>query len=1087
MRRASLLLALAGPLAVPSFSATDEFESVTLSGMWSLALDPDDRGEQGLEVTAGDRSRRHEVWLPGSIQQQGWGEAPSATAEWTGSLREEEWSHPVYAPYREEARFKMPFWLQPDRVYVGAAWYERSITIPEAWAGQRVSLFLERTHWTSAAWLDGRELGTRDSLSVPHVYDLGDCEPGEHRLRLRIDNRLAHEVGVNAHSVSDHTQGNWNGVIGRIELHAMPRVRIDTLRVTPHAAARSASVEVAVENDSDSPAIVKIHWRATNEHAPSVERSVPYIILARSRISERITLELGEAAATWDEFHPQPYRLEVRVESEFGTHSRSTAFGLRDLAVDGTRFTINGRPIFLRGTLDCCIYPLTGYPPMDAAEWERILGRVREFGLNHVRFHSWCPPRAAFVAADRLGVYLQVEGPFWVNSGPRLGVADPIDGYVYDELDRILGEYGDHPSFLLMAYGNEPAGPGRGGAFLGPWLEHVRERDPRRLYTGGAGWPVIEENEYHNIPEPRLQQWGAGLGGPLNAEAPRTDRDYRAIVERLDAPIVSHEIGQWCAFPDFGEMAKYTGHLRPKNFEIFRDLLADHGLGHRERDFLMASGALQLLCYQEEIEACLRTPGLAGFQLLDLHDFPGQGTALVGVLDPFWDPKPYVTAERYRAFCSPTVPLARLEARTFRSGEVIEAALEVSHFGARDIEDAIVEWSVADDDEKALSTGRLGPLRLPTGQLTAVGALEIPVEVTAPTRATLRVHVKGTDAANEWGIWLYPREAEKVEPAGVYVAKRLDPDAEAVLQAGGTVLLFPRPATVRGGVAFGFSPGFWNYAWTDGQPPHTLGILVDPDHPVFDRFPTAAHTDWQWWEPLSGAGAMVIDELPRELEPLVQPIDTWFRSRRLATLFEARVGAGKLVVCTLDLESNLDQRPAARQLRDSLRAYLGSPEFEPHVDITTDSVRALFREPTAMERLGATIEEATSWHPGFEPHLAIDGDPATMWHTSWASALVEHPHAITVRLEEATVIAGLAYTPRATEENGKIARFFVHARTAEAEWGEPIVEGAFTRDVREQIVRFDSPVEANLVRLTILSSLNAQPHTAVAELRLLTQ
>ena len=152
----------------------------------------------------------------------------------------------------------------------------------------------------------------------------------------------------------------------------------------------------------------------------------------------------------------------------------------------------------------------------------------------------------------------------------------------------------------------------------------------------------------------------------VNAKPPETMTDYRDFVEQhKNAPVVSHEIGQWCVYPNLDEMTKYTGLLKARNFEIFQDQLERNGMLNQAHDFLMASGKLQALLYKEDIESALRTPGFGGFQLLDLHDFPGQGTALVGVLDPFWDSKGYITAEQYRRFAGPIVPLARLERRIF--------------------------------------------------------------------------------------------------------------------------------------------------------------------------------------------------------------------------------------------------------------------------------------------------------------------------------------------------------------------------------------------------------------------------------------
>jgi hypothetical protein len=303
---------------------------------------------------------------------------------------------------------------------------------------------------------------------------------------------------------------------------------------------------------------------------------------------------------------------------------------MREMGVDGTQFTLNGERIFLRGTLECAIFPRTGYPPTDVAAWRKILGAARAHGLNHLRFHSWCPPEAAFEAADEMGFLFQVEGPFWTHPGE----GDPLDTYIYEECDRILRAYGNHPSFAFMAYGNEPGGR-KHEAFLGELVEYWKAKDGRRLYTAAAGWPKIEASQYHVAYEPRVHSNYGGKGMRFSVEPFSSAMDYRDYVAQWDVPVVSHEIGQWCVFPNLDEIGKYTGPLKPRNFEIVRDMLAEQGMLDLARDFLLASGRLQTLCYKEEIEAALRTPGFGGFQLLDLHDFPGQGTALVGVLDPF--------------------------------------------------------------------------------------------------------------------------------------------------------------------------------------------------------------------------------------------------------------------------------------------------------------------------------------------------------------------------------------------------------------------------------------------------------------------
>ncbi|QDU71519.1 glycoside hydrolase family 2 TIM barrel-domain containing protein [Mucisphaera calidilacus] len=928
---------------------------VTLSGTWRVALDRKDAGLDAL--SRADPADRGTAWLPGAIQAQGFGDPPTIDSPWLADIRAKEWQRPEYDAYRSPERFKMPFWLQPQRVYVGPVVYERVVEIPQAWLGQRVDFVMERVHWVSEAWLDGRPLGRRESLSTPHAYTLGvvgneGLAPGEHTLTLRIDNRMAFGVGPNAHSVSDHTQGNWNGAIGSIALHARPVVAIDLVRVLPNTPARRAHVEVHVTNSSVKPADVRLHAEATCPAASSVETGTATRITANSRATHSMVLELGPDAALWSEFTPDRYELILTLESEFGRDTHVTAFGLREIAADDGRFTINGKPVFLRGTLDSQVYPRTGYAPTDEAAWERVFQRIKAFGLNHVRYHSWCPPRAAFHAADRLGLYLQVEGPFWVNQGPQLGLGQPIDQYVYDETDRILNAYGNHPSFVLMASGNEPDGPEQGGRFLRAWIERYKQKDPRRLYTSGAGWPLIDENQFHVAYQPRIQRWGEGLDSSINSRPPSTDSDYTDYVQSHKVPVIAHEIGQWCAFPDFDEMSKYTGPLKPKNFEVFRDLLARNGQAHMARRFLMSSGRLQLLCYKEEIEAALRTPGYGGFQLLDLHDFPGQGTALVGVLDPFWDPKPYVTASEYRSFCGPVTPLARLPRRVYTGGEALEASLQVAQFGATDLIGVDATWSLETSEGIVLASGAFGPLDLPAGALHDLGDIRVTLPSEQPTRATLRVDL--ADSANQWDVWIYPDHDAQPFPDDLIVTHHLDDAVIQELEAGGTVLLLLDATRLKGDVAFGFSPVFWNTAWTDNQPPHTLGIHLDPEHPAFRFFPTRHHTDWQWWDligyPDARAGAMLIDHLPPDLEPVVRPIDTWFRSRRLAALFEARVGEGRLMVCSFDLTTDLDQRPAARQLRRSLITYMRSKAFSPSVDVDPAAINKLLRDTDAQPK-----------------------------------------------------------------------------------------------------------------------------------------
>jgi len=941
-------------------AAASKVDTISLSGQWRFELD---RADAGWAQRWFERTLPGKVTLPGSLPAQGIGDDVTVETRWTGGIEDRSWfTAPQYEKYRQPGNVKVPFWLQPDKYYAGAAWYQRDIEIPAQWKDRRVVLALERPHWETHVWLNGARIGFNNSLSTPHEYDLGRPAPGKHRLTIKVNNGPVVDIGENSHGITDHTQGNWNGIAGRIELRATSPVWIEDVQVTPDVARRSALVDVRLGNATGKrgKGIVRI-WKGSAKSSPfpwvalgvswdadknDYEPDYPSLPPASSAspISQhgRVKMEVryGDGASLWDEFSPALQQMIVELKGDSADDTRMIAFGLREISAAGTQLAVNGRKTFMRGTLECGIFPKTGHPPTEVAEWKRIIGVAKAHGLNLMRFHSYCPPEAAFAAADELGFYLQVE-TCWPNQSTTLGDGKPVDRWVYDETGRILKAYGNHPSFILMASSNEPGGK-NSSAFVAQWVKHCAALDPRRLFTGGSGWPQLPENQFHVTSDPRIQAWGSGLKSRINARPPETATDYRDYIAKRSVPVISHEIGQWCVYPNFDEMPKYTGYLKPKNFEIFRDLLAAHNMSGQARQFLLASGKLQTLCYKEDIESALRTPGMGGFELLDLHDFPGQGTALVGVLDPFWEEKGYVTAAEYRRFCNGTVPLARLTKRVFTADEKLEAGIEVAHFGPSPLNNAAAAWKLAGDGGKAVASGRLPARNVPIGNGIALGNINIPLrDIPAPRRYKLVVSLGGFE--NDWEVWIYPAQVDTQPPAGVTIVEQLNDDARAALDAGGKVLLLAPPERVKNvspdEVKLGFSSIFWNTAWTHRQAPTTLGILCDPKHPAHAEFPTDFHSNWQWWYLVTRAAPMILDDLPAGLQPTVQVIDDWFTARKLGLVFEARVGKGRLVVCSIGLD---DTNPVARQFRRSLLRYMAGDRFQPAQQLNLSTLEALF-------------------------------------------------------------------------------------------------------------------------------------------------
>lgn len=909
-QRWTLVIVALGVFCSAGLAADTGAGVVPLQGEWGFRLDPNHTGLQAGWFKAALPDR---ITLPGSTDEAGYGTRNNRTPDLN--------------------------WLSRIYEYAGPAWYQREIDIPAAWKGKRVTLVLERCHWETRVWVDDREADMQDSLCVAHIHDLGtDLAPGKHRLTLRVDNTLKYNMGDAAHSTSEQTQTNWNGVVGRIELRANDPVWVEAIQVYPDIEKKAAKARVSIRNATGKPARGQVTLQAAAPGGEGRSAALRVDFAANEAMtSVEGEVAIGEGVRLWDEFSPSLYEMTASLSAEGDAgrfaDARTVTFGMRKLGIaDGKQFTLNGRKIFIRGTLECCIFPRTGYPPTDVDAWLRILTIAKSYGLNHLRFHSWCPPEAAFVAADRMGFLFHVEAPQWVFDA---GKDAPRDRFIEEEVKRILDTYGNHPSFGMLCMGNELKGD---NSFLQKLVKLGKERDPRHFYTPSTAWSFGENDEY-NVALVR------GLNGPT------TDVDYREKDAKFQVPVISHEVGQWTVYPNLDEVKKYTGVLRPRNFELVRSDLAARGMLDQAAAFTRATGLLMVSLYKEEIEVLLRTPGHAGFQLLDVHDFPGQGTALIGMLDPFWDSKGLITPEAYRRFCGPTVPLLRMKKRTFTADETFTAQAEIAHFGPADIVNARPVWSIKDEQGREVAAGSLPARTLATGNLVPLGDIEAPLaKATAPAKLTVTLSLDGTTIANDWEIWVYPASVDATAPADVVVSKDLDDATLAALAGGKKVLLLASPRVLAKSLPGSFTPVFWSPVWfTRGA--GTMSILCDPRHPALAAFPTDIQTNWQWYDLLQNSRSMALDDMPAGLRPIVQVIDNFSRNHRLGNVFEAKVGKGRLVVCSIDLSSHLDTRPAARQLLHSLYAYMDSDAFEPRQELRASTLALLFRTPADLTKM----------------------------------------------------------------------------------------------------------------------------------------
>ena len=854
-------------------------QSLSLAGEW--------------KVTLGDAKEVKRAMLPGTIDTNHLGFAPSDTTETTHLTR-------LYA-------------------YKGKATYSRTIEIPRQWKKGAVELFLERTKPTWV-YLDGKLVDSCNFISTPQRYILPRLKSGKHQLEIVVDNSrgVPEQVYGSSHAYTEDTQTNWNGIIGEIELRQLG-VRSEELGVNGGKGKAVASASALVSSSA------------------------------------------GTVLPCFKDFH-----------------------------IKGAHFYADGHPVFLRGKHDAAVWPLTGHVDMTVEGWMKYLGTCKEYGINHVRFHSWCPPEAAFVAADSLGIYLQPELPFWGSFDDK---DEKLMTFLHQEGENILREYGHHPSFRMMALGNELWGS---IDKMKEFVDDFRKIAPDKYYTFGSnyylGYQGVKEGmDYFTTCRIGGEGWGkynthtrgsfsfadAYDGGMINHFHPNTSMNFDEACDKWASPqpwqkqdgkagipIISHETGQFQTYPDYREIKKYTGVLYPYNFEIFRCRLAAAGMLSQADDFHKASGLWSVKLYKADIEMDLRTKNMAGFQLLDIQDYPGQGSAFVGILDAFMESKGITTPEEWRQWCSPVVPLMETSKLCYESGDTLKAKIQIANYGGSSLKGKKLRWSIT-SDEKSFDAdeGIMNIFTYDEGLIDA-GELHNVLAANKPAKVNLTLSIDGTEARNSYELWVYPRKP--LDKKNVVIAKDLTSDVVALLEKGAKVLWLPTtskdfvasadtlsqennatPYTV-GGL---FQTDYWNYRMfkticennKKAVSPGTLGILTHPEHPIFKGFPTEMHTNWQWFPVIKESHPLVLDNFAKDYKPIVQVIDNIERNHKLGLVMEWKVGAGKLLVCMSDLEKAA-KYPEGRAFYESVLWYMRSPEFNPQWEISIADLKKTLKE-----------------------------------------------------------------------------------------------------------------------------------------------
>ncbi len=880
------------------FSLSVFAQKIDLSGKWNVTIN----------------SERHMIELPGSLSENGIG---------------------------TPAKDSLTNMLTEGFSFVGKASYEREIVIPESYKNKPVELWMERTK-VSEVFINDAFAGMQKSVSTPHVYNIGNLlKPGKNKIKIMVDNTKNRLPLGGSHAYSEHTQTNWNGILGDFYLRQIPEVSLNNIFINTE---KNGICNIFFVLNASDYRKVNIQVLITDAKGKTVSKiKNDFHIQNNSTIKQQLQLKIPDPQL-WDEHNHYLYTLKIEIP---GMDSKEIKFGIRDFQVRGKHLSNNNRIVFLRGKHEGGVFPLTGYPSMKKEDWKRNMSIAQSYGINHYRFHSWTPPRAAFEAADELGVFLQPELPLW---GKYTATDTVLFNYMMTEGERIMQTFGNHPSFVMFTLGNELEGD---TSLMVKVVNQLRAMDDRHLYALGSNnfyWdPQTHPTEDFFVAmrngkaqtdmstdlRASFSFADSDGGGIINCLKPNSERNFSKAIHSLNKPVIGHETGQDQIVPDFKEIEAEKGVLQARNFSVFKRRLECAGMIDQAERFLKSSGALTALCYKEEIEMALRTPNFGGFQLLDLQDYPGQGTALVGILNAFMNPKNVISLDKWKEFCNDVVPLARFKKYCWKNNEDFTGQIEIAHYGATSFSPAEIVCTLQDQSGTTIISKTFSSQEIVQGKINLVGNFDCPLKrFLQPEMLTLTVSISHTSYKNSWNIWVYPSYYKREIKEGAFGSVSITRDKsvfEKIKIEGNKRLLYIPKHEDFDSLSVGglFITDFWNYGMFHGiaksvkkEPsPGTMGILTDPSHPLFDSFPTDFHTNWQWWNIIKNSRPMILDEMPEKYLPIVQVVDNFDRNHKLGLIYELPVTNGKILVCASDLFA-CSEEPEVLALWNSMMDYL---------------------------------------------------------------------------------------------------------------------------------------------------------------------
>ena len=888
------------------------YDSVSLDGAWEMAYQPY-AWETVNEPVA--RGVRVENAVPGY-----WEDMTEAfrAAGMTNEFRINPWYSRQTFPVTGSAdNTTLP------QIY-GCFIYRRRVTLDrEDSAVLRFEGVRNQVH----VWINGSFVGFRAGFSTPFEMPIpaGLLRKGENEIVLAVSNNpnlgwCDYVCGLTTRSVFRST----GGVNGHLDIR-FPRNSLADVYVTTARDLKSFTVHVGDRGMGNRE---RFKWEIVRDESA----------LAYGEADGDFTLPT-EGFEFWSPEHPVRYTLCIKTpEGEY-----SQKFGIRRLVADGEKLRLNGRPVYMRGVTEHCYFPKTVHLPRDLDYYRMVTSKRKELGFNFVRFHTFVPPVEYLEATDELGMLVHIETPNFVPE---------------PEFAAVIAFARSHPSAVIYCMGNETRIDRLAEAYLRDCADLVHSRtdalfSPMSAMRGCEyclvpGKDVIAKSPFPHNPE-RLSrlaefcdlftsyQLGATSYYSLKCGSPETlDSWGDAYCGR---PRLSHEICIDGSYADFSLERLYPEDsplLKAGLFELPRKCLAEKGMLERADVYFRNSCEWMRRVRKFTFEKLRAADRVAGYDFLgDINTHWHTFGYSVGMMDEFYRLKPGETVGNVLRYNSAAVLLADFGSDfVVTSGVRRAVSFSVSNYD-RAVTNAILRAELAEaGGGRLVWKDEVACAEIPNGKLSFLGFVGVQVPTAeSPVKYILRASIDGL-AANEWEIYAFPPVAGEVANSKVRIVADISKsDLMAAMEKGERVLLLGAgpfkslPTTYRIGMA--------------GRCQGTFATVVKQEHPALAGMPRETFCGWQFRRMMEGGRAVQL-EAGVPFDPIIDLASSVKFPIRQASLFEYRIGKGRLLVCSFNFG---DGDLAAAWLKSRLAEYAASNAFCPPLELSPAQLRAVIDAP----------------------------------------------------------------------------------------------------------------------------------------------